>query len=55
VIGDPQTLQPAINIAGGVVATIESDGAHVSVQLPGTVTVSTTVPVTTPKYAEPVK
>ncbi len=55
VIGDPQTLQPAINIVGGVVAAIENHGGNVSVELPGSVTVSTTVTATTPKYAEPVK
>jgi uncharacterized protein YlxW (UPF0749 family) len=52
-IGDPQTLQPALNIAGGVVDTVEQAGGTVTVLSPATVTVATTVTVTPPKYAEP--
>jgi hypothetical protein len=37
------------------VTAIENHGGNVSVELPGSVTVSTTVTATTPKYAEPVK
>jgi len=52
-IGDPQTLQPALNIAGGVVDTVEQAGGTVTVTSPATVTVATTVTVSPPKYAEP--
>jgi uncharacterized protein YlxW (UPF0749 family) len=54
-IGDPQTLQPAINIAGGVVDTVENRGGTVTVSTPDTVVVSTLAVVTAPKYAEPAK
>jgi uncharacterized protein YlxW (UPF0749 family) len=54
-IGDPQTLQPALNIAGGVVDVLHKDGGTVTVTAPGTVRVATTATVTPPKYAKPVK
>jgi len=56
VIGDPPTLQPALNIAGGVVeSVVHKAGGNVVVQTPGTVEVTTTVVVGTPQYARPVK
>jgi uncharacterized protein YlxW (UPF0749 family) len=55
VIGAPQNLQPALNIAGGVVDVIRNDGGTVTVSTPATVTVSALTTVTTPKYAKPTK
>jgi len=54
-IGDPQTLQPALNIAGGVVDVVRNAGGTVTVTAPGTVRVVTIATVAPPKYAKPVK
>ncbi len=53
-IGDPQTLQPALNIAGGVIDAVHNAGGTVTVATPGNVVVAATVPATAPKYAQPV-
>jgi uncharacterized protein YlxW (UPF0749 family) len=52
VIGDPQTMQPALNIAGGVADTIHQATGTVIVEQ-GTVRVGATRTVTTPRYAQP--
>ncbi len=52
VIGDPQTMQPALNIAGGVVDTVHQANGTVIVDQ-GTVRVTATRPATTPRYAQP--
>jgi uncharacterized protein YlxW (UPF0749 family) len=53
VIGDPQTMQTALNIPGGVADTVRHDGGTVIVQQPGTVQVTALHEVTPPKYAQP--
>jgi uncharacterized protein YlxW (UPF0749 family) len=40
VIGDPQTMQAALSIAGGVVDSVRNDGGTVQVNTPGTVQVT---------------
>ncbi|HKE63129.1 MAG TPA: DUF881 domain-containing protein [Micromonosporaceae bacterium] len=40
VIGDPQTIQAALSIPGGVDDTVRNDGGTVSLQTPGTVEVT---------------
>ncbi|HKS99371.1 MAG TPA: DUF881 domain-containing protein [Rugosimonospora sp.] len=52
VIGDPQTMQPALNIAGGVADTVHQANGTVSVEQ-GTVRVTAIHVVTTPRYAKP--
>jgi uncharacterized protein YlxW (UPF0749 family) len=53
VIGDPQTMQPALNIAGGVVDTVHNAGGTVSVDQPGTVRVNALHHAGPLKYAQP--
>jgi uncharacterized protein YlxW (UPF0749 family) len=53
VIGDPQTMQVALNIPGGVVETVHNHGGNVTIASPGTVQVSALHPVTNPRYAQP--
>ena len=54
VIGDPSTMQAALNIPGGVVDTVRQAGGSVRIRQPGTVQVSTTRPMVTHRYARPV-
>lgn len=54
VIGDPATMQAALNIPGGVVDTVRQSGGTVSVQQPAVVHVSATRKVPRPRYARPV-
>jgi uncharacterized protein YlxW (UPF0749 family) len=52
VIGDPNTLGPAMQIPGGVVATVKSsDGANVTIT-PGQVLVDAVAPQPNPDYAK---
>jgi len=52
VIGDPNTLGPAMQIPGGVVATVKSsDGANATIT-PGQVLVDAVVPPPSPDYAK---
>ncbi|MEY9860922.1 uncharacterized protein YlxW (UPF0749 family) [Catenulispora sp. GAS73] len=52
VIGDPNTLGPAMQIPGGVVATVKSSpGANAAIT-PGQVLVDAVVPVPNPDYAK---
>jgi uncharacterized protein YlxW (UPF0749 family) len=53
-IGDPPTMQTALNIPGGVVDTVRGNGGNVVVDPPGTVQVTALHPNTTPRYAHPV-
>lgn len=53
VIGDPQTMQPALNIAGGVADTVHQAGGTMTVQQQDTVRVTATRPASTPRYAQP--
>lgn len=53
VIGDPATMKTALNIPGGVVATVGSDGGNVIVNEPGTVRVTALAPTPNLQYAQP--
>lgn len=54
VIGDPATMQAALNIPGGVVDTVRRAGGNVSVSEPAVVHVSLLRRVSAPRYARPV-
>jgi uncharacterized protein YlxW (UPF0749 family) len=53
VIGDPQTMQTALNIPGGVVETVRSDGGNVTITQPSIVLVTTLHHEDTLHYAQP--
>jgi uncharacterized protein YlxW (UPF0749 family) len=53
VIGDPQTMQIALNIPNGVVDTVHTHGGNVAITSATTVLVSALHPVTNPRYAQP--
>jgi uncharacterized protein YlxW (UPF0749 family) len=53
-IGDPQTLGTALQIPGGVVDTVESVGGRVEIDRRDELDITSTVPLETPEYAEPV-
>jgi uncharacterized protein YlxW (UPF0749 family) len=55
VIGDGQTMRTALNIAGGVVESVQQAGGNVTVHDPGTVRVTALHASTTPRYARPAK
>jgi uncharacterized protein YlxW (UPF0749 family) len=52
-IGDPPTMQIALNIPNGVVDDVHTHGGNVTITSPGTVLVSALHPVTNPHYAQP--
>jgi uncharacterized protein YlxW (UPF0749 family) len=52
-IGDPPTMQIALNIPNGVADDVHTHGGSVTIASPGTVLVSALHPVTTPRYAQP--
>ena len=52
-IGDAKTLDTALNIPGGVAATVRAAGGQLTVQELATVRVSVTRTLPKPKYAEP--
>ncbi|MBO0867145.1 MAG: DUF881 domain-containing protein [Micromonosporaceae bacterium] len=54
VIGDPQTMQPALNIPGGVVDTVHNAGGTVIVDQIGTVQVTALHQAGALRYAQPV-
>ncbi|HEU0241042.1 MAG TPA: DUF881 domain-containing protein, partial [Micromonosporaceae bacterium] len=54
VIGDPQTIQAALSIPGGVDDTVRNDGGTVSLQTPGTVEVTALHEPQALQYAHPV-
>lgn len=53
-IGDPETLATALEIPGGVAATVRSAGADYSIDRRDELEITATVPLTTPAHAEPV-
>lgn len=53
-IGDPGTMQAALNIPGGVVDTVRRDGGDVRVREPHVVHVSSVRQLVEPRYARPV-
>ncbi|NUR26837.1 MAG: DUF881 domain-containing protein [Catenulispora sp.] len=54
VIGDAGTMKTALNIPGGVVATVGGGGGNVIVDEPGTVTVDALAATPALQYAQPV-
>jgi len=54
VIGDPQTMQTALNIPGGAVDTVKQRGGTVNVRAADLVQVTALHQAGTPKYARPV-
>jgi uncharacterized protein YlxW (UPF0749 family) len=53
VIGDPQTMQTALNIPGGVVDTVHQDGGSVTVETSQSVEVTALHQTGPPRYAQP--
>jgi len=53
VIGDPETMQTALNIPGGVVDAVKQRGGNVIVHKPGVVRVSALRQLVIPRYARP--
>jgi uncharacterized protein YlxW (UPF0749 family) len=53
VIGDPQTMQTALNIPGGVVDTVRQRGGNVAVRKPDTVRVTVLHPGNPLRFARP--
>jgi uncharacterized protein YlxW (UPF0749 family) len=53
VIGDPQTMQIALNIPSGVVDTVHNHSGNVTITSASMVEVSALHPVTTPRFAQP--
>lgn len=54
VIGDPDTMEAALNIPGGVVDTVRQSGGSVTVRDPGEVRVTALRHEVAPRYARPV-
>jgi uncharacterized protein YlxW (UPF0749 family) len=52
-IGDPKTLDTALNIPGGVAAVIRADGGELAVGERAVVTISVTRTLSPPRYARP--
>jgi uncharacterized protein YlxW (UPF0749 family) len=52
-IGDPKTLDTALNIPGGVAATVRAAGGELTVTELGKVTITVTRSLPKPKYAKP--
>lgn len=52
-IGDPPTMQIALNIPNGVVDDVRTHGGNVTITPAGTVLISALHPVTNPRYAQP--
>lgn len=52
-IGDPKTLDTALNIPGGVAASIRAAGGELTVKQRTSVTIEATRELPTPKYAKP--
>ena len=53
VIGDPETMRPALFIPNGVVDSVKKDGGTVTVQEPGRVSVTALHRQGDLKYAQP--
>ena len=54
VIGSPETMRPALQIPGGVVASVKSDGGSVTMDSPAMVEVTAVRKATALQYARPV-
>jgi uncharacterized protein YlxW (UPF0749 family) len=54
VIGSPQTMQPALQIPGGVVESVKSGGGSVTMEAQDMVEVSAVRKATALQYARPV-
>jgi uncharacterized protein YlxW (UPF0749 family) len=54
VIGDPKTMRTALNIPGGVVASVSGDGGNVAIQERDVVEVTAVSPRRDLQYARPV-
>jgi uncharacterized protein YlxW (UPF0749 family) len=54
-IGDPKTLDTALNIPGGVAATVRAAGGGLTVTDLASVTIAVTTRLGGPKYAKPSK
>jgi uncharacterized protein YlxW (UPF0749 family) len=54
-IGDPETLSTAMEIPGGVADTARAAGAQFTMDRREELTITSTVPLTIPEYAEPVQ
>jgi uncharacterized protein YlxW (UPF0749 family) len=52
-IGDPKTLDTALNIPGGVAATVRAAGGSLTVTELDAVSIQVTTTLTKPKYAQP--
>jgi uncharacterized protein YlxW (UPF0749 family) len=52
-IGDPQTLDTALNIQGGVVNTVHAAGGEVSIAQQSVISITATRTISTPRYATP--
>jgi uncharacterized protein YlxW (UPF0749 family) len=53
-IGNPETLATAMEIPGGVADSVRTAGAQFEMEQRETLDITSTVPLTTPEYAEPV-
>jgi uncharacterized protein YlxW (UPF0749 family) len=53
-IGDPETLATAMEIPGGVADSVRTAGAVFEMEQRETLDITSTVPLSTPEYAEPV-
>jgi uncharacterized protein YlxW (UPF0749 family) len=53
-IGDSNTLAGAMEIPGGVTATVRRAGGDATVEIEDDVTVDALLPLQTPQYAQPV-
>jgi uncharacterized protein YlxW (UPF0749 family) len=52
-IGDPKTLDTALNLLGGVASTVRTAGGELTVAEHDSVSISVTRPLPTPRYAHP--
>ncbi|MDQ1742576.1 MAG: hypothetical protein QOE23_915, partial [Pseudonocardiales bacterium] len=52
-IGDPKTLETALNIQGGVVNTVHAAGGEIEITEQPVVSITVTRAVPTPRYATP--
>jgi uncharacterized protein YlxW (UPF0749 family) len=52
-IGEPKTLDTALNIPGGVAATVRTDGGELTVREMRNVSITATRRLPTPKYVKP--
>jgi len=53
-VGDPETLSTAMEIPGGIADTVRTAGAEFVMEQRAALEITSTVPLTTPEYAEPV-